>query len=257
MIRNKSVLAIITARNGSQGLPGKNFRNFLGKPLFMWSVDAALESKFVDFVQINTNCLEIKKIATKKWNLYCTDNKGSMREASHRLTLVNRPNEISTSTSKNEDALLYGVEQFYEKRGFEPDIIVNLQPTSPIRGEILIDQCISAMLDHRKNSLMTASKHTPFFVRIREDYVEWLYNPEKRPMRQELRDPEDFFWHDDGCVYVVTTKFLKASHCRLSDNPCIFENDKYCSMQIDSEDDFVMLEAIRKELDKIGGIQYI
>ena len=55
MIKGKKVLSVITARADSKGLPGKNYRELLGKPLFMWSVEASLKSQYVDEVAISSN----------------------------------------------------------------------------------------------------------------------------------------------------------------------------------------------------------
>jgi N-acylneuraminate cytidylyltransferase len=171
---------------------------------------------------------------------------------SSRLRLIIRPEEISKPTSKNEEALLHGIEEFFKEHGFEPDIVINLQPTSPIRRKGQIDFCLQEMCNANKISLMTVSKHTPFFVRMNQDSsVTWFYDPKNRPMREFLQDHE-FLWHDDGCIYIMTTKLLKETNCRLNENPCIFENDPYCSLQIDTEMDFLIAQTVRKAVDKNG-----
>lgn len=240
MIEGNTVLAVITARANSRGVEGKNYRSFCGWPLFEWSVEAALESMYVDFVRISTNCPHVIEAACNKW-----DDVRFYRNSQKRLGLILRPDELATPTSKNEDALLHAVDQVEQDCGFKAQIVVNLQPTSPIRRIGQIDFCLEAMISSGKSSLMTVSKHTPFFVKMTEwGTVEWLYDPKNRPMRQDLQDHQ-FFWHDDGCIYIMTTELLRRTHCRLSENPCLFENDPFCSMQIDSEDDFKILEAIK------------
>ena len=69
MINGKSVLAIIPARVGSKGLPGKNLKELCGKPLIAWSIDVGLRSKYIDLLIVSTDGLEIAKIAEKniKW----------------------------------------------------------------------------------------------------------------------------------------------------------------------------------------------
>ena len=67
MIGNKKVLAVILARKGSKGIPGKNFRDLLGKPLFLWSVEAALQSKYIDDVFLSSNCKQCEKIFHKDY----------------------------------------------------------------------------------------------------------------------------------------------------------------------------------------------
>ena len=85
MIDNKKILCVITARAGSKGIPHKNVMGLLGKPLFIWSIESALESKYIDKIVISTDCdkviNEISKYKIKK------DNK--------RLCVVVRPKKIS------------------------------------------------------------------------------------------------------------------------------------------------------------------
>ena len=92
MIGDKKILAVITARKGSKGIPGKNFRELLGKPLFMWSMLVAIESKYVDTVVLSSNCEECEKI--------CVDWIDSLDEdKKDRVIFWQRPEEFSTDTS--------------------------------------------------------------------------------------------------------------------------------------------------------------
>jgi dTDP-glucose pyrophosphorylase len=63
MIKNKTVVAIIPARSGSKGLPGKNLKSFCGRPLIAWSIEVALKSKYIDDVIVSTDSEEIAEIA--------------------------------------------------------------------------------------------------------------------------------------------------------------------------------------------------
>jgi CMP-N-acetylneuraminic acid synthetase len=62
VINGKKILSVITARKGSKGIPGKNFRELMGIPLFMWSVYASISSKYVDKTVISSNCGECHEI---------------------------------------------------------------------------------------------------------------------------------------------------------------------------------------------------
>lgn len=103
MINSKSVLAVIPARSGSKRCPGKNFRSFRGKPLYLWSVEAAYESQYVDTVTVSLD---------KDRPHLCDDN------------------------ASNEDVLRYHLRQHPH------DWVVLLQPTSPLRTATDIDRCI-------------------------------------------------------------------------------------------------------------------
>jgi N-acylneuraminate cytidylyltransferase/CMP-N,N'-diacetyllegionaminic acid synthase len=238
MINNKKVLAVITARAGSQGIKNKNFKNFCFKPLFVWSVEAALNSHYIDKIAISTNSFEIKSIAK------------SLREKfklNDKTFIIDRPDEMCTSTSMNEEALIHSVNYFVEK-GYFPDYIVNLQPTSPIRKKNLIDDCLVKITESNKNTLLTCSKHTPFFIKNNNDNTDFLFDRLNRKMRQQFTK-DDFLYHDDGCLYITDSKTLFKEKCRLDSNPYIYENNKYSSFQIDDEDDWLILESIKNKLD--------
>ena len=104
MIAGKTVLAVIPARSGSKRCPGKNFRDFRGKPLFMWSVEAAVESKYIDTIKLSTD--------------------------------QERPAELCTDEASSEDVLRYHLTQTPH------DWVILLQPTSPLRTTADIDACI-------------------------------------------------------------------------------------------------------------------
>lgn len=233
MIDDKIVLAVVTARAGSVGLPGKNYRPLLEKPLFLWSVNAALKSNVVDKVLVSSNCPHVESITQEIKN--------------ERVSFVKRPESLCQSLSKNEEALLHAVETYESDYGNPPDYIINLQPTSPLRLKNAIDDILGHMVDCNLNSALTVSAHTPLFLQQNEYGIKWHFNIHKRPMRQEMHHSE-MYLHDDGNIYVTALDVLYDTMCRLDENPFVFVNDKYCSNQIDDLADFNIMEAIMKEV---------
>ena len=104
MINGKTVLAVIPARSGSKRVPWKNFRDYRGKPLVMWSVEHAAASKYIDNVKVSLD--------------------------------QDRTPELCTDDAASEDVLRYHLEQAPH------DWVVLLQPTSPLRTAEDIDACI-------------------------------------------------------------------------------------------------------------------
>lgn len=240
MVNGKKVTAIITARAGSQGIKNKNFKNFCHKPLFVWSVEAALKANHIDKIVISTNSFEIKSISKGNRDQFGLNDK---------TYLIDRPEEFCTSISKNEDALIHAVNFIKDNYNIETDIVVNLQPTSPIRKKNLIDDCLYKMLESNKKTAMTVSQHTPLFIKEKENNeISWLFDRLNRKMRQEF-NKEEFLYHDDGCLYITSKESLISEKCRLDNNPYIYINNKYSSFQIDDEEDWVILESIRNKLD--------
>ena len=236
MINGKKVLVVITARANSQGLVGKNYKNLLDKPLFIWSVEAALRSKYADNIFVSTNCPHVKEACVN----FQSENSDS------RVQLVDRPDELSTDTSKNEEALIHAVQVMEEVYGESPDIVVNLQPTSPARTNNLLDRCIETMVESDSDSLLTVSKETPFFWCHDGDKYVPTYDPVKRPMRQKI-DEKDFYLHDNGNIYLCNLDVLVNRMCRIGECPFLFETNEYQSMQIDTELDFRVFEIYAEE----------
>lgn len=238
MIQNKKILCVVTARAGSKGIPMKNVRELCGKPLFWWSVEASLQSKYVDKTVISSNCKKCKEIFNeyKKMN----DFVGEKTE----VEWSQRPEDISGDLSKNEEALIYTLKEYSK----EYDVVVNLQPTSPCRFSGILDKCIERYIDGGYDSLLTGIKMTPFFWRKSND--KWVYNVDKnnccnRKMRQEYVENE-FVYHDNGNIYITDSKILLDRECRIGYNPCVFTISRLNSLQIDEEYDFKLIENMIK-----------
>jgi CMP-N-acetylneuraminic acid synthetase len=252
VIRDKEVLAVITARAGSKGIPGKNYRDLLGKPLFLWSVEAALNSMLIDRIVISSNCEECFK-AYDKW--YRDDSPFVLTSGAYdtvdssnmRLMWLQRPDKLSGDLSKNEDALIHAHKSELRFQ-VEADIVMNLQPTSPCRPNNLIDRCLEEYVSGDYNSLLTGTKDTPFLWQKKDG--EWIYPVDKndccnRKMRQEFGEDE-FTYHDNGNIYIVDKKVLLETECRIGDKPCVFETEGLENIQIDEEFDFELIEQIAK-----------
>ena len=247
MINNKKILCIIPAKAKSIGVPGKNYRNLYEEPLFMWSVYAAQQSKYIDYIYVSSNCPYVKEIFFD----YLED-MAFLDEDISKIGWIQRPDELATSSSRNEEFLLHALEILKNNNIVIPDIVIHLQPTSPIRNNNLVDKCIEKYDKGRYDSLLTGPKDTPFIWQKIKG--KWEYTVDKngccnRKMRQEFentKDNSEFIWHDCGNVYITDTKILLEKKCRIGDNPYIFEVDKFQSLQIDEEDDFILIENIAK-----------
>ena len=231
MINDKTILVVVTARGGSVGIPGKNYKKFCGQPLVNWSVIAAKNSEYVDKIAISSNCEHVHKVTADFL-------------AQENCVWIQRPDYLSTGTSKNEAALIHACYEMEFKHGCSADIIINLQPTSPIRTHRLLDCCIDSFVKSENvDSLLTVNRETPFFWQKKDGKVTSTYDPKNRPMRQEISDDE-FIFHDNGNIYLMTRDCLLNDGCRIGNSPVLFETDQHQSMQIDTKTDFDILEFI-------------
>jgi CMP-N-acetylneuraminic acid synthetase len=126
MINGKSVIAIIPARGGSKGLPGKNIMLLCGKPLVVWSIEAGLSCQYIDEVMVTTDSEDIASIA-KKFG------------ASVPFL---RPAELATDTASSFDVVIHALDFFDMEFGKSFDYILLLEPTSPMRESDDLDSML-------------------------------------------------------------------------------------------------------------------
>ena len=201
------VLGLIPARGGSKGVPGKNIKMICGKPLIVWSIDAALKARLLDEVVVSTDSEEIAKIAQKAG-----------------AKILMRPLELATDTASTQDVMVHAL------KNYDADIMALLQPTSPYRHDGLIDECIDEFLENDYDSLATG------FIC---DYKE--YGTNTLP-RQQIQG----FFYDDGNVYVIKAKnILNGDRYGKKIGRKIIS--RYENAEIDDEYDFWLLEHILRD----------
>jgi len=249
MIGDKKILSVITARFGSKGVPGKNYRELLGKPLVRWSMEASLASKYIDVTVISSNCPEVEKVYLELL-LGMEEDVRSI----NNFWYIRRPDKFATDTSKNEEAIIHAIRQIYLFHGREFDFVINLQPTSPCRTKKILDKSIEKYYNGDFDSLLTAKKDTPFIWQ--KIGGEWVYTVDNndccdRKMRQEFEESEteensEMIWHDNGNIYITDTRVMIGTECRIGRKPCVFTVDGINSLQIDTEYDFELIENMAK-----------
>ncbi len=223
MINGKKVLALIPARGGSKRLPRKNILLLKGKPLIGWSIDAAKESRYIDEIIVSTDDQEIADIAS----LYGT----TVPEL--------RPEYLSTDTAKTESVLVYSLEKF----GDGVDILILLQPTSPLRTTKHIDEALELFTEKQALSVVsvTPCEHSPMWSNtLPEDgaMVDFL-RPDSLSRSQDL----DTFYRLNGAVYVFDAhKLLEQKEIRYTSKTFAYSMDNIFSFDIDTEFDFELAE---------------
>ena len=201
------ILGIIPARGGSKGILKKNIKEMCGKPLIAWSIEAARQSKLLDRFIVSTEDVGIAQIAN-----------GLGAE------VLVRPVELATDEASTLSVLQHVLEHM------PAEIIVLLQPTSPIRNKGLIDRCIKRFQDTNADSLATGF--------ICKNYEWGTYS--KR--RQELRG----FFYDDGNVYVFKAELIRRGD-RYGKRMERVVTEKEENIEIDDEFDFWLAEQILKK----------
>ena len=129
MYNNFKVLALIPARGGSKGIPKKNIKLLAGKPLIVWSIDAAKKSRFIDRVIVSTDSQEIADVA---------------KNAGAEVPFM-RPTEISQDLTPDTPVFEHALAWLKEHDNFVPESIVHLRPTGPLRTAAEIDEAIEML----------------------------------------------------------------------------------------------------------------
>jgi len=226
------ILAIIPARGGSKGIPKKNIRLLDGKPLIAYSIEAALSSKTVDRVVLSTEDEEIAHIAQ-----------------GYGAEVIKRPMELASDIAPTEPTLEHVVTYLKETEGYQADIIVLLQPTSPLRNGRHIDEAVETFLNNEYDSLVSVCpSHVFLWKMMGKRAYPSNFDFSNRPRRQD-RAPE---YQENGAIFITNCSILMSSHNRLGGKIGLYIMPKENSWEIDSEDDFWSCEEfIRAQRRKL------
>lgn len=221
-------IAIIPARGGSEGVPGKNIIDVAGKPLIAWSIEQAKAARLVDDVFVSTDDEKIAEVSRQ-----------------YGAKVVNRPAELASNTARSEDALIHAIGVIEKEHKVEIRRVIFLQATSPIRQNDDIDNAINIFTDQKADSLFSCTKIKDHFVweEIDGNYSSVNYDFQNRKMRQDIK-PQ---YLENGSIYVFKPELIKKEHNRLGGQIAIYEMPPWKSFQIDRRDDLNICEYYIKE----------
>lgn len=234
MIESNTVLALIPARGGSKGIPGKNIKLLNGRPLISYSIEAALESRYIDDVVVTTDSEEIAKLS---------------RSLGAEVPFM-RPPELARDSSKTIDCVVHALDELtrMERR---PGIVVLLQPTSPLRTSLDIDAALDLFICEGCRGLVSVSKteENPVLIRTMgvDGELEPLLDIPSTVRRQDM--PE--FYSVNGSVYINLADELTLE-TSLNDNPIGYVMPVKRSVDIDTIADFQEAEDRLKRLEEEG-----
>ncbi len=132
MVARPEVLAIIPARGGSKGIPGKNIRPFAGFPLIVYSIAAGLKASTVTRVVVSTDSEEIAAVS---------------RQYGAEAPFL-RPAEFAQDQSLDLPVFQHALGWLAEHEAYQPDVVVQLRPTSPVRPRTCVDDAVKLLLEH-------------------------------------------------------------------------------------------------------------
>ena len=227
------ILAIIPARGGSKGIPGKNIKLLAGKPLLFYTIDAAKNSKYITRTVVSTESAQIKDTAL-----------------SLGAEVLDRPVELAQDETKTAPVLLQVVSEL-EKQNYYPDIVVLLQATCPLRNAKELDEAIELFFANRKNGVdsvfaakeigTTHSKWRRSPEDEADKVYECLYDYRNRPRRQD-KDKHYPMYAETGATYIIKTDVMKRVKDFIGDKPELYLDGS--AGDIDAIEDFEKAEKI-------------
>ena len=228
------ILAVIPARGGSKGVPRKNIRLLNGKPLIAYTIEEAKKSKYIDRIIVSTEDKEIAEISTK-----------------YGAEVIERPAELARDDTPTVDVVLHLLDSLNH---YEPDIIILLQPTSPLRTYEDIDSALVLFINNNCDSVVSVCEieHTPYWsFKIEDGYLKPIFGEEYlKKRRQEL--PKVYI--PNGAIFITTPDILKkyrSFYCERT-VPYIMPIER--SVDIDNEIDFLLAEILIKRRLKNGDL---
>ena len=223
------ILAVIPARGGSKGVPRKNIRLLNGKPLIAYTIEEAKKSRYISRIIVSTEDDEIAKVSNK-----------------YGAEVIRRPMELAKDDTPTIDVVLHVLDNL-KNRNIEPDIVVLLQPTSPLRTSQDIDNAIKLFMEHDCDSVVSVCEvqHSPYWsFKIENGYLKPIFGESYlKKRRQEL--PKAYI--PNGAIYITTPDILRkyrSFYCKKT-LPYIMPPEK--SIDIDSELDFLLAELLMQK----------
>jgi len=202
------IIGIIPARGGSKGIKNKNLITINKKPLIYWTIKTAKESKLLNDFYVSTEDINIKKISLKF---------GSK--------VIDRPKKLANDTATTLSVLQHSI------KVTDADIIVCLQPTSPIRPKGIIDKAIKLFIRNKSDSLATG--------RILHNYEWGKFN---NISRQKLNG---WFW-DDGLLYIMKSNHILKNQWTGKKLYRLEIDKTYNLLEIDDQTDLKILRKLIK-----------
>ena len=228
-------LCVISARGGSEGLPGKNIRPLLGKPLIVWSIEQALETPEIDRVVVSTDSPDIAKIA---------------REVGAETPFM-RPAAMATSEAAKFDVFKHALEACEKHYGEEYEFYLDLDCTNPLRDVSDISACIAKFRERRQHgvdgvfTICTARKN-PYFNQLETISSGALKISKELPVAIVRRQDAPMVYEHVASIYVLTPDYIRRVLYLLDGHTEGYDIGSEKSLDVDSDFDFVLVEYIMK-----------
>ncbi|WP_445749695.1 acylneuraminate cytidylyltransferase family protein [Polaribacter sp.] len=225
-------LVIIPARGGSKGVPRKNIKLLNGIPLIHYTIKAAQQIFDNDIICVSTDDEEIKQVA----------------EQTNIIVPFLRPKELASDTAGSYEVLLHAIEH-YAKNGYEADTLILLQPTSPFRTALHMQEALK--LYSNEIDMVVSVKETksnPYYILFEEDENGFLRKSKEASFTRRQDCPK--VWEYNGAIYIINIESLKKDTIGRFKKIIKYEMDEFSSHDIDTLFDWDMAELMTAKQNK-------
>jgi CMP-N,N'-diacetyllegionaminic acid synthase len=230
------ILAIIPARGGSKGVPGKNIKLLNGKPLLGYTAEIALQSQYLMEVVVSTEDEQIREVA---------------KSLGIKVPFI-RPMALAQDNTPTIDVIIHALE-WYKNQTIFFDAVCLLQVTSPFRTLDFLDKTIEKFMASDCDSLVSVQKvpheynpHWTFEVNGEGNLKIATGETEIIPRRQEL----PIAYHRDGSIYITKTKVLLEEYSLYGKSTAFIESNPDFYVNIDTMEDWKKAEEMIQNKSK-------
>jgi len=226
------ILSIIPAKGTSKALPNKNIYPLCDRPLVCWTIEASLQLASVTRTVVSSDSDRILEIA-----------------AASGADTLKRPAELATDGATSESVLEHVLDHLSATEGYRPDVLLLLQPTSPLRTADDIDQAVRLYSETGASAVISGYEpdHNPLkdFLVAPDGTLRSILNDDHPFMpRQQLSRA----FRPNGAIYLIKADFFLSTHRLLTDNTIPFYMDRRRSIDIDTLDDLLAAETYIRRL---------
>lgn len=232
MYNGEKILAIIPARGGSKGIKNKNIIDLCGKPLISYTIESALNSKYIDDVIVSTDSEKIADVAIKY----------------NAKVPFKRPQELATDNSKTIDAIIYTINRL-NNEGFKYEHLILLQPTEPLRNSNDIDAAIELYYSRECRALASVSEVDDNPILIRTISPDGVLNRMLKVSSTCRRQDMPVYYRVNGCIYINRISELNKN-TSFNDNEIPFVMSREHSVDIDEMKDLWIAEYYINNTEK-------
>lgn len=233
-----NIIAIIPARGGSKGVPGKNIKLLAGKPLIAWTIEAAKAVSSISRVIVNTDDTDIARISKK-----------------YGAEIFDRPKDLAEDLTLDFPVFEHHLRAL-RKKGELPDIVVDLRGTAPLRNSARIAEGIELLIKAGREkadsvrAVSKAAKHPYKMWKLQNGFIEPFLPESFTGMKEPYNAARQMLppvFQNNGSMNAFWPEVVLEKKSMTGEKILGYSMEDWESVNIDSEIDFLLAEELMKK----------